>query len=279
MNRMPFLLSSDQLELLIAFEKSEGLNKLAEMMGRDPSVISRSLQKMAEEYPVLIKVKGRWELTPLGRQVNELSTQFILDQNKLLHLKKNKIENAHYKINEQTVLVVINAQMGLLDSTQEGRNNSQAEKNIAKILEYWRKNKMPIIHVRHSSENAESFFYKKSDGYDFLPECTPLEGEEIIDKTHSSAFTNTILESTLKKIGATQILLVGFTANECIDATAKDAATLNFSTLVAGDATSMFDMRNHEGKLIKAERLHKLTLANINAYWGKVISSVDILKN
>jgi predicted transcriptional regulator len=64
-NRLKFNLNSDQLELLLAFENAKGLGHLAELMARDPSVISRNLQRVAEDYPVLKKVKGRWEITPL----------------------------------------------------------------------------------------------------------------------------------------------------------------------------------------------------------------------
>ena len=38
MDRLKFSLSSDQLELLVAFSKSEGLAKLAEAMGKDPKI-------------------------------------------------------------------------------------------------------------------------------------------------------------------------------------------------------------------------------------------------
>ncbi len=60
MSRLKFSLNSDQLELLLAFENAKGLGHLAELMARDPSVVSRNLQRIAEDYPVLIKVKGHW---------------------------------------------------------------------------------------------------------------------------------------------------------------------------------------------------------------------------
>ncbi|MBC7429631.1 MAG: isochorismatase family protein [Bacteriovorax sp.] len=276
MGHLKFSLSSDQLELLVAFANSEGLGKLAETMGKDPSVVSRSLQKIAEEFPVLVKVKGRWELTPLGHQTNELSKQFIQKQNALLPLKKNNEANENY-IFDKSVLIVINAQEGLLDSTQEGRNNSDAEKNIYKILEFWRKNKKIILHVQHISENPASIFFRSSSGSNFLDSCTPQEGELVIEKSKSSAFLGTTLEAKLRELEPNNIILTGFTANECIDATAKDAASLGFATIVVGDATAMFDLRDTNGKLIKAERMHRLTLANINAYYAKVIQTAELL--
>ncbi len=135
-----------------------------------------------------------------------------------------------------------------------------------------------IFHIQHISENPISIFFRSSSGCEFLPSCTPQSGEEIIEKTKSSAFSETQLETRLKELEPDKIILVGFTANECIDATAKDAAALGFASFVIGDATAMFDLRGPDGKLIKAERVHKLTLANINAYYAKVIQTADLLR-
>lgn len=275
MARPRFSISSDQLELLLAFEESEGLGHLAEVIGRDPSVVSRALQRIAEEHPVLTKVKGRWELTPLGRQINQLTRSTLAAYQTLL--PRTKIDpKREISISKKSVLVVINAQVGLLDSTQEGRNNSEAEVKIEKLVSHWRNHQYPVIHIKHVSENPNSMFYRPSPGCDFLPKLMPLNSEDIIEKTTSSAFTGTTLESRLREIEADRIFLVGFTANECIDASAKDAAAMGFTTFVVGDATAMFDVRDLNGKLIKAERIHKLTLANINAFYAKVIQTTDI---
>lgn len=276
MVRPAFLLSSDQLELLLAFEDSKGLAALAESMGRDPSVISRGLQRIAEEHAVLVKIRGKWELTPLGREINELTRNSIASYKSLLH-KPALAQKPKKHASPKSLLLIVNAQVGLLDATQLGRNNSDAEKNIASLLGHWRKNKRPVVHVKHISDNPSSMFFKSSAGCEILPELTPVEGELVLEKTKSSAFADTSLENQLKQIEPEEILLVGFTANECIDATARDASTLGFTSFVVGDATAMFDVRDPLGKLMKAERIHKLTLANINAFYAKVIQTSEIL--
>lgn len=276
MGRQTFPLSSDQLELLLAFGESTGLAALAESMGRDPSVVSRGLQKIAEDYPVIVKVKGRWELTPLGFQVNASTKEAIASYQTLL---AKPLQNKSDKIplSNRSLLIIINAQAGLLDATQPGRNNTEAEKNISKLLKYWRAQKRPVIHVKHVSDNAGSIFYKGSKGSELLPDLQSIDGEVVIEKSKSSAFAETNLEARLKDFEPENLVLVGFTANECIDATARDASTLGFESYVVGDATAMFDVRDPDGKLLKAERLHRLTLANINAFYAKVIQSADIV--
>lgn len=276
MGRQIFPLSSDQLELLLTFGESTGLAALAESMGRDPSVVSRSLQKIAENYPVLIKVRGRWELTPLGHQTNVATKEAISSYQKLL-AKETQIKRNKKNLSNRSLLIIINAQVGLLDATQPGRNNTEAEKNISKLLNYWRAQKRPVIHVKHVSDQTDSIFYRKSRGSELLPGLQPEAGEVVIEKTKSSAFAETELEARLKQLEPENLALVGFTANECIDATARDASSLGFESYVVGDATAMFDVRSSDGKLLKAERIHRLTLANINAFYAKVIQTADIV--
>ena len=276
-NRLKFVLSSEQLELLLAFENATGLRHLAELMVRDPSVVSRNLQRIAEDHPVLKKVKGRWELTPLGVQVNQRTRIFLEDQAKLFsELESNKKANLP-TIPDDAILIVINAQKGLLDATNEGRNNLEAEKNIARILEYWRAKKRRVVHVKHVSDKYESVFFRESAGCNFLNLAQPKENEVVIEKMKSSAFTGTNLESILNKESASNVILVGFTASECIDATAKDAAAMGYSAFVVGDGTATFDLRDQSGKLIRADRIHRLTLININAFYAKVVNTNDVL--
>lgn len=276
-DRLKFILNSDQLELLLAFENAKGLSHLAELMARDPSVVSRNLQKIAEDYPVLKKVKGRWEITPLGVQINQQTQAYLEQQIKLV---SNTVSNKKKKSSlhmDDSILIVVNAQNGLLDATQEGRNNSEAEKNIARLLDHWRAKKRRIIHVKHVSDNPESIFFRHSAGCDFLKAVEPQGSEVIIEKSKSSAFADTSLEAILNKESCSSILLVGFTANECIDATARDAAAMEFETFVVGDGTATFDLRDQSGKLVKADRIHRLTLLNINAFHAKVINTNEVL--
>jgi nicotinamidase-related amidase len=276
MARPRFQLNSDQLELLLAFEQIKGLRPLADFMGRDPSVISRNLQRMAEDFPVLAKINGRWELTALGKQINEATRKFIEIQNQTLARKDSPVQEEPYRA-RNALLMVINAQKGLLDPALGGRNNLQAEKNIESLLRQWRSDRRPILHVKHVSENPKSLFYTGSEGCQFLPSLSPTMEETVLEKRKSSAFTDTNLNETLQTQDIGTLILVGFTANECIDATARDAAELGFTTYVVNDATAMFDITGPDGKLIKADRIHKLTLANIHSLCAQVITTSSLL--
>jgi DNA-binding transcriptional LysR family regulator len=82
--RLAFGLSSEQCELLVAFESAGSLGGLARVMGKDVSVISRQLQRLARAAAVLEKRQGKWRLTPLGRQINGWTRDVATSQRRIL---------------------------------------------------------------------------------------------------------------------------------------------------------------------------------------------------
>lgn len=267
------------MELLLAFEASGSLDKLADAMAKDSSVISRNLQKLSQEFPVLIKASGRWRITPFGRQINNLSRQFLTSVDDLTsEVSKNKNTFGTSKVPEHSLLVVINAQKALYDPAQGRRSNSDAEKNIERMLEFWRKKKRPIIHVKHVSDNPASLFYRKIPGVDFIPNLSPKNQELIIEKSKASAFTGTNLQKLIGQLKTEALVLVGFTGGECIDATARQSSDLGFHTFVVGDATATFDIVGPKNKLHKADKVHKSTLAALHALFAEVLETDAIIR-
>lgn len=271
-----FALSTEQLELLLSFEKHASLLTLASVLLRDQSVISRNLQKLAETAPVIVKQKGRWQITPLGRQINEVSRKYLAELNLLTTPVLEKKKLSAYS-SPKSALIIINAQMALLDPAQGSRNNALAENNIAKILADYRNTNKAIIHIKHVSDNPASAFYHEASGSKFLPALAPLGDEKVIEKRKSSGFTDTHLAEFLSKENLDPLIITGFTANECIDATAREASELGFCPYVVGDATASFDFIGLDGRLEKADRIHRLVLANLNALFAKVIQTQDLL--
>jgi nicotinamidase-related amidase len=74
------------------------------------------------------------------------------------------------------------------------------------------------------------------------------------------------------------VVITGFTANECIDASAKQACDLGLATYVVGDATAMFDVPGPGGSFHKADRVHRLVLANLHAFFATILETAPLLK-
>ncbi len=259
-----FPLSSDQLELLHAFEQTGSLKELSAHLGKDQSVVSRQLQRLGEEWPVIQKVRGKWSLTPLGVKINQMTRLFVDEYAECLGSElRSQIQV------ETSALLVINAQKALLAATAN-RSNPSAELNIELLLGFWRRKGGRAIHVQHLSENPESDFHHASPLSQFLPNIAPRGDEVVIQKLSSSSFVKTSLEEVLRDHGLSTLVLTGFTANDCIEATARDSSERGFSTYVAGDCTAMFDFVAPDKRIHGAEKMHELILANIELRYGQV---------
>ena len=156
-----FPLDSEQLELLWAIENTEGLRHLARTLGRDPSVVSKNIKRLAECAPVIKKVGGKWLITPVGRDINQMTSKY-LEQLSTLVPTREKFPNAKLTQafrEKRLLLLVVNAQQAFLDPIWGEGSHPEARENIRKMLSVWRKNQAPIIHVRHVSDDAQHPFY------------------------------------------------------------------------------------------------------------------------
>lgn len=124
-------------------------------------------------------------------------------------------------IDRETVLLLIDVQEGFKDPQWGRRNNPCAEANIARLLDTWRVSGRPIIHVQHVSQDHASVFAPESPGIVLQEFARPGKGELLFQKGVNSAFIGTELDSSLKKHGATTLVLVGFTTDHCVSSSRR----------------------------------------------------------
>ncbi|MFN0172336.1 MAG: cysteine hydrolase family protein [Bryobacteraceae bacterium] len=78
-------------------------------------------------------------------------------------------------------------------------------------------------------------------GHQIVDELAPLPGELVLDKNTSSAFNSTSIEMFLRNMGVDTLVLTGVASDQCVFATALDAADRGFHVIIASDATAGFD--------------------------------------
>ena len=208
MTRLSIKFTTEQLELLLAFEEARGLADLSEDLHKDPSVISRNLQRLSEIAPVILKENRKWKITKLGKELNKESKKFALVIHDLLNTGPS-ISNNAFDTNE-TVLILINTQKVLEDPP----HNTDVVENIKKILNRWRQEKRTVVHVRHISHNTESLFFSKSNLADFIETLKPIKDEATFEKEKASVLSSLKVEEFLNSKGFPKTLLVGFTGND-----------------------------------------------------------------
>jgi DNA-binding transcriptional LysR family regulator len=86
---MKFELSSNECEIIYQFERSQSLEELALLLGRDISVISRNIKSIAEKSDVFEKRNGRWMLTEKGFALNKWTEESIYSQRMVLQQQKS----------------------------------------------------------------------------------------------------------------------------------------------------------------------------------------------
>ena len=113
-------------------------------------------------------------------------------------------------------LILIDIQEGMDSPLWGARNNPQAEENAARLLAAFRVCGAPLVHVRHFSERAASPLHPDNGGTAIKSVVAPQEGEIVFSKTTNSAFIGTPLETHLRDLNVTGLVVAGLSTPQCI---------------------------------------------------------------
>jgi nicotinamidase-related amidase len=174
-------------------------------------------------------------------------------------------------------LLVLDLQLGFDEPRWGRRNNPALEERTTELLRVWRASGRPVVHVRHMSTEPESPLRPGQPGNDFKPATAPVAGETVIEKRVNSAFIGTSLETDLRRVGCSELVIVGLTTNHCISTTARMAGNLGFSTWVVSDATATFDRVGPDGIEHSAEQIHAIALSDLHGEFATVIDTARVI--
>lgn len=180
---------------------------------------------------------------------------------------------------QNTTLIVIDMQKGMLSPRLPPRNNPEAEDRIARLLTAWRAAGWPVVLVRHISRFSTSVFAPGQSGAEFQEAFLPLAHEHVVEKNVPDAFVNTGLERWLHARGIRDLVIVGVSTNNSVEATARTAGNLGFSTVVVADATFTFEKSDFGGTLRSAEDVHLMALANLQGEYAQVRTTEEVLSD
>jgi nicotinamidase-related amidase len=175
-----------------------------------------------------------------------------------------------------TVLLEVDEQRAIDDAKWGPRNNPDAEHNIAVLLAAWRDAGMPVVHVRHDSEDATSPYRPGSGGHAFKPEAMPRHDEPVVGKTVNSAFSGTDLEAMLTERGTTTLVICGVLTHNAVEATVRHAGNAGYRVFVAADACCAVNVRDLRGQLWAAEDVHQLALAVMHREYAVVTDTAAL---
>jgi nicotinamidase-related amidase len=276
---MRFLFSTAQYEMLLALEDEGSPARVAERVRRDLSVVSRALAAMVRVAPVVEKTGGRWALTALGREVNQLTRAFLKAQRQLVE-QQSRLRLAPLALparDSRSALVLLGTQVGFLSPAWGPPSDAEVPVRIGELLAAWRKRRAPVIFGRHLSSEKGSPLYRGTRGCEFIPALAPRKDERIVSKSHNSAFAGTQLETMLREAGVQNLVIAGFTTNHCVDSTARSAFDRGFHVFVVSDAVAAFDRVGPDGERYPSAVLHAATLATLHQEYATVVDTRALL--
>lgn len=157
--------------------------------------------------------------------------------------------------------------------------------NIKKVLEKFRKNKLPIffivkVHNKDGSDVEVSrkekfsktpYVVEGTKGAEVIDELRPLEGERVIKKKRMDSFLHTDLDLLLRCLEITDVVIVGIQTANCIRATAYSAVAYNYNTCVVDDAVAANSEETHRSNVLDMQNIGIKVIQTedaINTVWG-----------
>jgi nicotinamidase-related amidase len=178
---------------------------------------------------------------------------------------------------DRMALLLIDMQQAMDDPYWGPRNNPDAEANASRVLTAFRDAGLPVVHIQHRSVRPQSPLYPGKPNLDIKPEVAPVGDEPVYTKSVNSAFIGTPLEAWLRENGIERLVIAGLTTNHCVETSTRMAGNLGFNPILVHDACAANDLTGPDGRVWDAETVHQMTVANIGAEFGDVMTADEVI--
>jgi len=178
-----------------------------------------------------------------------------------------------------TALLIIDIQNDYFDKGAMSLVGSDNASNNAKlILERFRTDGLPVIHIKHiATRPTATFFLPDTKGAEIHDNVKPTGDEKVIVKHYPNSFRETELLDYLKSKNITDLVICGMMTHMCVDATVRAAKDYGFNITLISDACATRDLEIN-GQTAKAEEVQISFLAALNYTYATVITTSNYLK-
>jgi nicotinamidase-related amidase len=174
----------------------------------------------------------------------------------------------------KTALLLIDIQNDYFEGgTMQLSGSDKASLNAKVLLEKFRNEHLPVIHVQHIADRPNAtFFLPETNGAEIHENVKPLPSEKIIKKQTPNSFKKTELQEYLQENEITDLVICGMMTHMCVDATTRAAKDLGYSCVLISDACATKDLDIY-GEKVKAEDIQKSFLAALNYFYSTVMTT------
>lgn len=113
---------------------------------------------------------------------------------------------------------------------------------------------------------VQDMWWVGNPDFAFREEVAPLGDETVIRKTTQGAFNGSEIDTTLRRMGITNLVFTGVVTSCCVETTARDAADRGYGCILVSDACADCD-----------EAMHEAAMLNFGLYFGKVVNRAEEL--
>lgn len=187
--------------------------------------------------------------------------------------------NAQNNVEMKKALLIIDIQNDYFDGGANPLVGSlEASLQAGKVLDKFRKQSLPVVHIQHlSTRPGSTFFIPDTKGAEIHRNVYPIAGEKVITKNYPNSFRDTELLEYLKSKGITDLVVCGMMTHMCVDATVRAAKDYGFEITIIGDACATKDL-SVNGKDVKAEDVQTAFLSALDYFYATIITAGDYLK-
>ncbi len=145
-------------------------------------------------------------------------------------------------------------------------NPEAASLNAAKLLERFRMEGRPVIHVGHNAKK----------GMGFRAAVAPREAEKVFFKDEVNAFNGTDLLPYLKELKVQRLVIAGMQTHMCVEAAVRAASDLGFECILVADACATRNLK-YKDREVSAADVHAATLATLDRTYATVVDTETFL--
>ena len=174
-----------------------------------------------------------------------------------------------------TALIVVDVQRGFDDSAFWGpRDNPDADRNIASLVDAFTAAGLPMVFVQHDSTNPDSPLHPSRSGNHLKEYLDTAQPDLVVRKSVNSSFHGTPdLNRWLQRKQVDGLVICGITTNHCCETTARVGGNLGYRVLFAADATHTFDRTGPDGRELTADQLAHATCTNLHDEFATVVTT------
>jgi nicotinamidase-related amidase len=159
-------------------------------------------------------------------------------------------------IDPKTALIVIDLQRGIV-AFPTAHPTAEVVKQASALADAFRRHGLPVVLVNVDggapgrSEQTRNMGELPPGWTDLVPELNQQATDHTVTKRTWGAFRNTDLEEHLKKLGVTQVVIVGVATSFGVESTARNAHELGFNVTLAVDAMTDMSADAHTNSITR----------------------------